>query len=151
MHLDRSLTSCPSALPEQPGAQIIGVVRGESGATFMQPLPRALPVGAFVDLIPATVRPTEVLRFSAPCAERRCAHFEQGKCHLATRVVSELSAVTERLTPCAVRPTCRWFGQEGPAACRRCPQVITEPYAASELMREVARPAAKGAMHVRTV
>ncbi len=148
--LNRATMSCPSAQPEHAEAEIIGIVRGPTGATTVEPLPRSVPISALIDLIPASVRPTEVLRFAAPCAEQSCRHFDLGTCLLAKRIVSSLPKVSDRLGLCAIRPTCRWFRQEGSAACRRCPQVITEPYMTTELIREVAQPTAKGIDDVNT-
>lgn len=142
--VDSIATTCPSAQPEHPEAKIIGVLREQNSRAFIEPLPRALAPDTFIDLIPANVRPTEVLRFSAPCAEQRCTHFHLGSCQLAKRIVSDLPEASAHLKPCAIRQTCRWFRQEGPAACRRCPQVVTEPYTTTGLMREVAQPATKG-------
>jgi hypothetical protein len=150
MVIKRATMSCPSAQPEHSDAEIIGIVRGKSGATLVEPLPRAVPLSALIDLIPVEVRPTEVLRFAAPCAEQSCLHFDRGNCQLAKRIISSLPEVSDRLQPCAIRPTCRWFHQERSAACRRCPQVITEPYTTTELMREVARPIARGTENVDT-
>jgi hypothetical protein len=147
---DPAKARCPSAQPEQPDAEIIGIVRREKGEAAVEPLPHALPLGALIDLVPATLRPTEVLRFSAPCAENACAHYHSGTCQLAKRIVSELPAVSNRLKPCAIRPTCRWFGQEGPAACHRCSQIITEPYTTTESMRKIAQPVKIGNAHVKS-
>lgn len=144
MNSRRNLFTCPSAQPDQPEAVILGVVRDEVGAARVETLSLTLPLHPLIDLIPGNVRPTEVLRFSAPCAGQSCAHFADGNCELARRVVSLLPPVTERLRSCAIRPTCRWWKQEGVAACLRCPQVITEPYSATDLMREVAQAASRG-------
>jgi hypothetical protein len=36
-----------------------------------------------------------------------------------------MPAVESPLPACRIRPTCRWFLQEGKAACQRCPQIVT--------------------------
>ncbi len=54
---------CPSAQADQPGATIIGVVRRCGNASVIDPLPHEVAVPVLIDLIPSTVRPTEVLRF----------------------------------------------------------------------------------------
>ena len=58
------------------------------------------------------------------------------------RIVKNLPEVIEELLPCSIRRDCRWWQQEGKAACLRCPQVITDNYNPSELIREVAIPTA---------
>jgi hypothetical protein len=49
--------------------------------------------------------------------------------------------VVDALPACAIRPACRWWQQEGKAACQRCPQVVTQAYAPSErVTRQPIRP-----------
>jgi hypothetical protein len=138
--------NCPSAQPDEADSTVIGVVVTRDGRARVSLLPQPVPLSSVAHLIPDTVPVTEVLRLAAPCAERHCRHFSGQHCTLASRIVARLPAVVDRLAPCALRPTCRWWDQEGPAACRRCPQVITEPFAASNLMREIAGPAATPAI-----
>lgn len=140
---------CPSAQPKQPDATIIGIVTGNKGAVATEILPEALPLHPLIDLVPEDVRPTEVLRFAALCAGEKCGHFKDDTCTLATRIIARLPAISDRLRRCAIRPSCRWWRQEGSAACHRCSQVITEPYRASDLIREVATPSiGRGSHHV---
>jgi hypothetical protein len=40
-----------------------------------------------------------------------------------------------------VRSTCRWWMQEGRAACTRCPQVVTADHAPTDAMTKVSDPA----------
>lgn len=118
--------TCPSAQPEMDNADVLGVMeRGEDGRMRLSYLNAPVPVTP--ELLDATgpVPPTEVLRFSAPCVESKCQHFDGAKCQLAVRVVAGLAADVSHAPPCKLRPTCRWHGQEGVAACLRCPQVTT--------------------------
>ena len=87
-----------------------------------------------------SVDPTEVFRFAAPCAKTGCQHFngEQARCQLAEKVVKLVPIAVNKLAPCAIRSTCRWWQQEGVAGCQRCPQVVTLNYAPSDSMREAA-------------
>ena len=123
---------------------MIGVVRKEDSGSRVQLLPTSVAPERLLHLIPSDVRPTEVLRFSAPCAEGACSHFDDGSCLLASRIATRLPEGTHSLQPCAIRSTCRWFHQERAAACRRCPQVVTEPFLATPLMEDVARPRKRG-------
>jgi hypothetical protein len=86
------------------------------------------------------VPPTQVLRLAATCEESRCSHFDGTDCRLATRIVQLLPPVVGRLPRCAIRADCRWFAQEGRAACLRCPQVVTEMADAPAPLQEAARP-----------
>jgi hypothetical protein len=135
--------SCPSAHPKQNGDIVIGVVVKPDGVTRVSLLPKSVPLEAVAHLIPDTVPVTEVLRLAGRCVQQRCGHFENGCCSLASRIVARLPAVDNRLSPCALRPSCVWWHQEGPAACRRCTQIVSEPFSASALMREVGVPPAK--------
>jgi hypothetical protein len=133
--------SCPSAQPNQTDSAVIGVVGRQDGKPHVSLLPESVSLHSVAHLIPDTIPVTEVLRLAAPCAERHCSHFNDQRCTLATRIVSRLPVVVDRLSPCALRPSCRWWRQEGPAACRRCPQIVTEPHQPSDLMHELATPA----------
>ena len=53
-------------------------------------------------------------------------HFANHACSLAARIATMLDPVVSGLPRCAIRPTCRWFREQGRAACVRCPQVVTE-------------------------
>jgi hypothetical protein len=85
----------------------------------------------------APLKPTEVFRLAATCAEHKCPHFDGADCRLATRVAKMLPPVVDSLPPCVIRKECRWFSQEGAAACMRCPQVTTLSYDLSPQAREV--------------
>jgi hypothetical protein len=86
----------------------------------------------------APVEPTEVFRFASACAGTACKHFHQSNCRLAKRIVQILPPA-ERIPPsCAIRPTCRWFQQEGALACIRCSQVVTLTFNPDERLMRVA-------------
>lgn len=137
-----SQLSCPSAQADQAGSAVIGVVKYQDGASLVSILPEPAPLGSVAHLIPNSVPVNEVLRLAGPCAESRCSHFRDSRCTLASRIVARLPEVTDWLSKCAIRPSCRWWRQEGPAACFRCPGIVTEPFEVSDLMREVAVPPA---------
>lgn len=137
--------SCPSAQPNQSASTVIGVVGTQGGRPQVSLLPKPVPLRWVAHLIPDNIPATEVLRLTAPCAERHCTHFSNGRCTLASRIVSRLPAIVDHLSPCAIRPSCRWWHQEGPDACHRCPQIVTEPFRTTDLMREVATPSVKSA------
>ena len=67
-----------------------------------------------------------------------CKHFKGNTCSLAKRIVEGVPAVVNALPACEIRPTCRWFRQEGKAACFRCPQVMTEKSNASDYEKQIA-------------
>ncbi len=131
---------CPSAQPGMEGRVAFGVVAGTPENPRVAWIERPVPVTSELLALTAPVQPTQVLRFSAPCQEKACCHFDGANCRLATRLVQLLPAVVESLPPCQVRPDCRWFLQEGSAACRVCPQVVTYCVEPSAVMNAAATP-----------
>jgi hypothetical protein len=128
---------CPSAQPGMDNCRVLGVVEQQGSTPRLVYLEQALPITPEILALAAPLKPTELYRLSATCAEGKCPHFDGADCRLATRVVQILPAVVDALPPCAIRKDCRWFSQEGGAACRRCPDITTVSYDLSETMREV--------------
>jgi hypothetical protein len=133
-------TLCPSARPALDKSIAFGVIGGTVEEPHVTYLKQPLPITDDLIAASAPVTLAEVLRSAAPCAAKGCQHFDGANCRLAMRIVEQLPAVTETLPPCAIRRDCRWWQQEGRAACMRCPQVVTDNYLASEQMRQVAAP-----------
>jgi hypothetical protein len=132
-------STCPSAQADE-DAIVMGVVGRRHGAAAASMLPRQLPLEAIAHLLPPSVPVTDMVRLGAPCAERRCGHFADGCCGLAARIVAELPEMAE-VSPCSLRPSCRWWRQEGAAVCRRCAQITDEPARMSELLGRATSPA----------
>lgn len=128
---------CPSA-PGRPGDSVlIGVVTGTPDAPRIVPTDAPMVVTPELLDLAGPVEPSEVFRFASTCRTSACTHFTGGACQLAVRSVKVLAEVTEALPPCTIRPACRWFRQEGPAICRRCPQIVTDQYSPSDEMVQV--------------
>lgn len=135
---------CPSAQPGMDNCRILGVVQLDfQPEVQQQPVPRVvylnelLPATEQVLALSAPLKATEVFRLAATCAEHKCPHFDGADCRLATRIVQILPAVVDALPPCTIRKDCRWFSQEGGAACQRCSEVTTVSYDLSAQAREV--------------
>lgn len=132
---------CPSAQPEESGARVFGVQTiGRDQRRQVGYLQQALPVTEDVLALSGPAAPPEVLRIAAPCMRGGCLHYEAGACSLGARVATMLEPVVGALPRCAIRPTCRWFREQGPAACVRCPQVVTNAREGSGVSAEVAYP-----------
>jgi hypothetical protein len=131
-------TMCPSSQPDQGATSIFGIVGGTIDEPQIAYLSQLVPASPELLDIAGDARATQVFRLAGPCALSACQHFDGAKCRLAMRVVESLPTVVDALPPCRLRPNCRWFQQEGKAACYRCPGVVTESYNASELLHEVA-------------
>ena len=124
---------CPSA-DAQPGALVIGMRRADGTIGYLRDRLEATP--DFVDAIRAAGTADTQFRFAGPCARSGCGHWrdddtaadagaDAGHCGLIGRlrdvVPGELLADT--LPRCTIRASCRWFAQDGAAACRVCPLV----------------------------
>jgi hypothetical protein len=131
---------CPSAQPDMRESRVIGVVRGTPERPEVSYLDEPHPVTDQLLSLAAPLQPTEVLRFAAHCEEKKCCHFDGHDCRLATRIVQILRPVTQHLPVCRIRPECRWFAQEGEAACLRCPQVVTQNFSPTEEVVQAATP-----------
>lgn len=131
---------CPSAPAQAPGARVFGVVKQAAGTRRVAylTLPVAYDEGLEAQLAP--LQPNEVLRTTAPCAEGACQHFDGHDCGLAKRIAASLDPAVERPPPCAIRRACRWWHQEGIAACLRCPAVLTASQSEDERFRDAADP-----------
>jgi hypothetical protein len=128
---------CPSAQPGMDRCTVLGVVRRDGPSPMLGYLRELLPATPEVLAMAAPLKATEVFRLAATCAEHKCPHFDGADCQLAARVVRILPAVVDSLPPCIIRQQCRWYAQEGGAACKRCPEITTVTYDLSAETREV--------------
>jgi len=126
--LTKGELACPSARPDMTGAVAFGVIGGTIDHPRVQYLTELAPVSF------------DLLAFAdPPCAASQCRHFDGAACRLASRVVSLLPEISDALPACQIRPSCRWWRQEGPAACRRCPQIVSTTVHPDDRQRCVAR------------
>jgi hypothetical protein len=122
---------CPSA-PATAGAALIGIVQPDG---HVANLPTSLPVDrGFIDRARALGPLERRFRFAAPCEKRRCEHWAGDACGLIGRLLDAAEVhepLAARPPPCAIRAICRWWDQEGPAACAVCTLVVTDVRAES--------------------
>jgi len=131
------LKLCPSAQPGMEQCRVLGVVQREGSRPMLEYLKEHLPATPEILAMASPLKATEVFRLAATCAEQKCPHFDGTDCRLATRVVRILPAVVDTLPPCIIRKECRWYSQEGAAACKWCPEITTVTYDLSPPVREV--------------
>ncbi len=129
---------CPSAPFDAKGAVVFGIVAGSAREPRVRYLPRVLVASPDLSRQLAPAEPEEVFRASAPCVRRRCVHFREERCELASRVVNLLPMVTAEAPPCAIRAVCTWWLQQGTAACLRCPQLARVLHGAGGAARQAA-------------
>lgn len=127
---------CPSAYAGLEESVVLGVVERGTDGPRVAYLNDALPATSDILELAGPVHAGTIFRLAAKCQAASCVHFDGSDCRLAKRIIEGFSSVVSSLPRCAIRPHCRWFHQEGTAACERCPQVVTVNYAASE---EIAR------------
>ena len=119
---------CPSAQPGMDNCRVLGVIQHDAPKPMLLYLRAPVPAAPDVLAMAAPLKPTEVFRLAATCATHSCPHFDGADCRLATRIVKMRPSVVDELPPCLIRRDCRWFSQEGAAACLRCPGVATVNY-----------------------
>jgi hypothetical protein len=129
---------CPSAQPGMGDVQILGVISRDAEAPRLAYLDEAMPAAPGTLELAAPLDVSQVFRLSARCEEKKCTHFDGIDCQLAVRIAKMLPEVVDYLPACNIRPDCRWFRQEGRAACVRCPQIVTGTHEADERLQKVA-------------
>lgn len=131
---------CPSAQPDMQNCRVLGVVQPSptGGNSQLVYLNQILPATKDVLAMAAPAPPTQIFRLAATCEESKCSHFDGKDCRLATRIVEMMPEVVDTLPPCLIRKDCRWYSQEGGAACKRCPQVTTMNFEITNHLKEVA-------------
>jgi hypothetical protein len=118
--------------------QILGVISRDAQAPRLAYLDEAMPAAPATLELAAPLDVSQVFRLSARCEEKKCTHFDGIDCQLAVRIAKMLPEVVDHLPACNIRPDCRWFRQEGRAACVRCPQIVTGTHEADERLQKVA-------------
>jgi len=132
---------CPSAQPDMEDSLVLGVLEDTPDGKRLAWIEEPQPVTPQLLSLTRDVDPRNIFRFAARCEESKCVHFDGEDCQLATRIVQILPRAVEVLPPCSIRPECRWYQQEGKAACFRCPEVSTHVDQPSAEIIRVATPA----------
>jgi hypothetical protein len=119
----RSGTSCPSGRCRDQ-ALLIGVVRADGSVAYLG-APLEID-GDFVALASQGRTPETRFRFSEPCAEGACGHWDEDRCGLVEQLTDAAGAggSDAPLPRCGIRSSCVWFAQRGRDACGVCPHVV---------------------------
>jgi hypothetical protein len=129
--LGKNALTCPSAPPEQ-GSVLLGIVAAPGEIVYITPNPPV--TGEMLSNFEKNgIVPENRLRFAGPCMEHRCLQWAGTRCGLIDRVVDHFGPADgeDALPKCGIRNTCRWFAQQGRAACEACPEIIRKPEEAS--------------------
>jgi hypothetical protein len=128
---------CPSGDVDMPKSAIFGIIGGTVDIPELVYLDEVKSIPPELLTLDSPVKPSEIFRIAANCIEGGCKHFDGAECRLVERIVDRLSAVVETIPDCAIRDRCRWWNQEGKAACLRCSQIVRENYDSSDLLTYV--------------
>jgi hypothetical protein len=93
---------------------------------------------AFVEIARQGRSPEKRFRFSSTCKRAACVQWTDGQCGIVGAMIAEHREHAAdpdapfELPECSIRGQCRWHLQSGDAACRACPEVITDRSSGSE-------------------
>lgn len=109
-----------------PGALLLGVVNADSSIGYFE-TPIEIDAGFILEAGP-DAELEKMFRFSSPCVKSGCAQWKGGQCGVIKKLMA-LNPAWHELHPalpsCSIRPTCRWYAQEGADACAHCTRVVT--------------------------
>jgi hypothetical protein len=91
---------CPSAQPGMDRCRVLGVVQRDGPVPILEYLEQPLSATPDVLALAAPLKPTEIFRLAATCAEHKCPHFDGADCRLASRIVRMLPPAVDTLPPC---------------------------------------------------
>lgn len=119
--------SCPSA-PAAPGAILLGVL-GADG--HIHNLRTTMTVDADFLAAAGQSGPVEArMRFAGRCQTSGCMQWTGTRCGVIDRAMAIMQQAgvppAPALPPCTIRSDCRWFSQNGPAACGTCTLIVTD-------------------------
>jgi hypothetical protein len=115
--------TCPSSMG-QVGSNLLGVVNA-SGTIgyFSEPVevtPELLAGAGDFDTLERR------FRFSNKCVQSGCKQWTGQECGVIKAVLAlENIPQNKELPDCSIRKTCRWYFQEGGAACNGCRYIVT--------------------------
>jgi hypothetical protein len=120
----RGQLDCPSMLPGLARGVIAKVVRNDERLRFLAeeiPVPAALPLAVDSETV------LKRARFVGACRTDECGHWTGVTCRLGHAIASVEIQSSSKVAPCAIRSSCRWFKENGSAACAPCQHVRYVP------------------------
>jgi hypothetical protein len=118
---------CPST-PAANATVFLGMITPAGRVAYVTP---AVPAEVALATAGDSTAPVESrYRLAGPCVTSSCGFWTGEHCGLGARLAAsyaELAAPAgAELPKCAIRRTCRWFAEQGPAACPACSHVVTD-------------------------
>lgn len=117
--------TCPSGNCSS-GNLLIGIVQRDGSVLGVHPPLEVDEVFVARAEASSTHAPETRFRFAGACVTTACKQWTGHRCAISDAATTKAPAL-DRLQPCAVRPTCRWWAQNGSAVCASCPLVVHTP------------------------
>ncbi|MFF4891974.1 hypothetical protein [Micromonospora chersina] len=118
---------CPST-PAANATVFLGMITPAGRVAYVTP---AVPAEVALAAAGDSDAPVESrFRLAGPCVTSSCGFWTGEHCGLGARMAASYAETAEpgeeQLPKCAIRRTCRWFAEQGPAACAACSHVVTD-------------------------
>ncbi|MBB5868347.1 hypothetical protein F4553_001726 [Allocatelliglobosispora scoriae] len=117
---------CPST-PAGNATVFLGMITPMGKVAYITP---EVPAETVLSGMDDSAGPLEAsYRFAGPCVTSRCGFWTGEHCGLGATLVESYQASGGEevdLPKCAIRRNCRWFAEQGPAACSPCSYVVTD-------------------------
>jgi hypothetical protein len=111
---------CPS-VPVQRGGMAIAIRHSHSEDFVFLDEPFSVTPGALSEDLAISVQLR--LRVAGPCIREACVSWTERGCRWGRAVASIGGDRTDAMVSCSIRPSCRWFAENGETACRVCPSL----------------------------
>ncbi|MDB5282471.1 MAG: hypothetical protein JWO06_1546 [Bacteroidota bacterium] len=126
--LSKERILCPSSKCAE-GSKLIGLVKEDGHVDMLE-----TPLEITEDFIKAAAEgrnPQSRFRFSNNCVQGACKQWTGSRCGVVDGILDHVAqgktkVEVQAIKDCAIRPVCRWYNQNGLAACEICPLVITD-------------------------
>ncbi|MEV1330895.1 hypothetical protein AB0J20_15105 [Micromonospora costi] len=117
---------CPST-PATNATVFLGMITPAGRVAYVTP---QMPADVAL-AVAATDAPVESqVRLAGPCVTSRCGFWTGEHCGLGKRLADSyqeaVGPAEVDLPRCAIRRTCRWYAEQGRAACAACSHVVTD-------------------------
>lgn len=117
--------TCPST-PVGNATVFLGMITSARRVAYVTP---AIPASVVLDDLDSVEGAESRYRFAGPCVTSSCGFWTGDHCGLGARMVESYQETMDEaveLPKCAIRRTCRWFAEQGAAACSPCSYVVTD-------------------------
>ncbi|MEV4754750.1 hypothetical protein AB0J86_06500 [Micromonospora sp. NPDC049559] len=118
---------CPST-PRANATVFLGMITPAGRVAYVTP---QLPATTALASLPDAESAVESrYRLAGPCVTSSCGFWTGDHCGLGARLVESYRqtnpAAETGLPHCAIRRSCRWYAEQGGAACGACSHVVTD-------------------------